>query len=115
MNNDVQLNIVRPAVLRQYYGLSVDSVKDNICIRPAFGFNNGRQAEGTDYRRIVVKPFCDDMSGMSKLLHNFLLANRNLLGLEELNLDLQFNSCTILLYHISPGIKKHHQWGITRT
>ena len=42
MNNDIQLNVNRRAVLRQYYGLSVPCGADGISHRPAFGYRNGR-------------------------------------------------------------------------
>ena len=105
MNNGVQLNINRRAVLRQYYGDSFGMDENGISLRAAFGFKNGRQSEGTDTRRIFVKPFCGNMRKIATLLNKMMLENASLLGVHKLNLKHSFNSCTVLLYHRIPGMK----------
>ena len=105
MNNPPQLNIKGRQVLRQFYGENLGSTSDRRILRPAYGFKKGRQAEGTDLRRIYVKPFCAKMSRMSHYIMNLIKANHDLLGISSLDLSNDFNSCSVLLYHNMNGIK----------
>ena len=105
MNNPPQFNIKGRQVLRQFYGENLGFTNDRRILRPAYGFKKGRQAEGTDIRRIYVKPFCYNMSRMSHYIMNLIKANHDLLGLSSLDLSYDFNSCSVLLYHKMNGIK----------
>ena len=111
MNNPIQLNANRRAVLRQVYGLTLGNLGDGCALRPAFGYKNGRQAEGTDVRRIFVKPFCAEMCEMANYIHVLLMKNKELLGINMLDLSNSFNSCAILLYHRIPGVKEVSSMG----
>ena len=91
--------------------MSVPGETYGISYRPAFGYKNGRQAEGTDQRNIYVKPFCNKMTKMAQFIHKLLLQNSNLLRLNNLNLCEKFNSCAILLYHKMQGIKEASSMG----
>ena len=111
MNNKEQLNIKRPAVLRQYYGTEVGDDQLSIARRPAFGYLNKRQLEGTDRFNLIVKPFSEEMKTMAMYITNLLIENKNLLCLDGIDLSQCFNSCTILLYHRIPGTKESSSMG----
>ena len=54
MNNPIMLNITRPAVLRQYYGLDMGSPRNQIIKRATYGF---KSHVGTDPSKFITKPF----------------------------------------------------------
>ena len=109
--NDAMLNIKRPGVLRQYYGMDIEKIDDNITKRVAYRSQTSFTSEGSDPLKLVVKPFPDDMIFMSEFFSNFLIANQKQLNLEDVDLSNKFNSCTLLIYHSLDGIKKQSSMG----
>ena len=80
-SNNWQLNISRPGVLRQIYGLDICLLDTNKVQRYAHGLGKMTTSEGTDPSRVTIKPFCDKLQLMSVILHSALLQNKNILNL----------------------------------
>ena len=74
--NPWQLNIHRPGVLRQVYGLNICVTDKNIVERYAYGLGAKTTSEGTDPSRVTVKPFCEELELMSSIFHKVLMSNR---------------------------------------
>ena len=67
--NPWQLNIHRPGVLRQVYGLDIRCCENNIVQRYAYGLGANTTSEGTDPCRVTVKPFCEELKLMSLIFN----------------------------------------------
>ena len=98
-SNKPQLNIVRPAVLRQNYGMNLKSNNNNTTTRYAYGLSINTTFEGTDPLRIQVKPFSYEMDILRDQIMGIISVNRSNFNLEDVNLEERFNSCMILLYY----------------
>ena len=103
MNNDIMLNISRPAVLRQYYGNNVGYVKNNIVSRTTYGY---KSSVGTDPAKYITKPFDTDMHIMSKYVMSIIRKLYTEASTKVLDLTHEFNSCTVLTYFGDKTIKK---------
>ena len=112
MNNGLKLNITRPAVLRQYYGESKIDANDLLSIRVAYGYRIGQLPVSIDPNKYTVKPFPRLMTTMSTYFHSLLVHNQLQYGLETVDLNDQFNSCTVLLYHSIKGTKDVSSMGM---
>ena len=112
MNNGLKLNITRPAVLRQYYGVSNHSNDELHCNTVAYGYKHGKLPVSIDPSRYTVKPFSLSMTEMSIYFHSILVMNKNTYGLQTVDLSNGFNSCTILLYHSIKGTKDVSSMGM---
>ena len=110
-SNNWVLNISRPGVLRQIYGLDIRLVDGNLVERYAYGLGTKTLSEGTDPCRVSIKPFCDKLGLMSVILHSILLRNKRLLNLQNVNLINKFNSCVILQYFTMSGLKQQCAMG----
>ena len=60
LNNDICLNIFRPAVLRQYFGKEVDNI-DGKLKRCTYGSGTGSSSVGMDPHKFVTRSFKKDM------------------------------------------------------
>ena len=109
-SNNWQLNIVRPSVLRQIYGVDICLMDGNKVQRYAYGLGKTTTSEGTDPSRVAIKPFCDNLQLMSVILHNVLVENKVYLNLLQVNTNEKFNSCVILQYFTITDLK--HQCGM---
>ena len=109
--NDVMLNVKRPGVLRQYYGLDIKNIDNKTIERVAYRAQTSFRSEGSDPYNLKIKPFSADMVVVSEYMHKFLVVNQNALQLESVNLDNKFNSCTILLYHSLHPLKLESSMG----
>ena len=109
--NDIMLNVVRPGVLRQYYGLNIGIEKNNIIERIAYRSQVSIKSEGSDPYKLIIKPFNSDLCAMASYLTNFLRHNQMKLDLQLADLSKEFNSCTMLLYHSLNGIKNESSMG----
>ena len=107
------LNILRPAVLRQYYGLNVrDTFKSNDGVeRYAYGSGTGTSTVGIDPNNFVTREMNEDMKLMCVELKELLTKNKSYFKLDDANLDLPFNHCTVLLYYAGDSLKKHARMG----
>jgi len=59
--NNAMLNIKRPGVLRQYYGMDIEKIDDTVIKRVAYRSQTSFTSEGSDPLKLVVKPFPNDM------------------------------------------------------
>ena len=109
--NPAMLNVKRPGVLRQYYGQDIKLLDDNMVRRVAYRSQLSFKSEGSDPFKLIIKPFSTEMNNMATYFHSFLIRNRIQLELEDVNLNSQFNSCTVLLYHTLLDIKEESKMG----
>ena len=109
--NNTMLNVKRPAVLRQYYGMNIGVESDHIIRRVAYRSMLTTSSEGSDPMKLTIKPFSPEIEEMSKIIYNFLKENINGLQLNSADLSYPFNSCTVLLYHTLLDVKKESSMG----
>ena len=111
MNNPIMLNTIRPAVMRQYYGLSRGKDTNGCIKRATYGYCNGLNSLGTDPAKYITKPFDSDMIGMSLYLQAYLKLNVDAFNFNDLDLSRIFNSCTVLIYNCGDDLKKDANMG----
>ena len=110
LNNDIDLNILRPAVLRQYYGMDIEEEVDKVK-RYTYGSGSGTSSVGMDPHNFVTRPWNAWMLAMSKDIQSILNDNRNLFKLDNCDMDHKFNHCTILIYYAGDGLKERSSLG----
>ena len=71
-NKKAKLNVTRAGVLRQYYGLDLGLVDKNRMKRVAYRSHSATSSEGSDPKKLVIKPFSCELSEMAKFYINFL-------------------------------------------
>ena len=108
---NMNLNVKRPGVLRQYYGLDIEKIDKDTVRRVSYRSQTSFQSEGSDPHKLVIKPFLDDMVEMAEYFNTFLNKNKYELNLENVDLSNNFNTCTLLLYHTLADIKKESSMG----
>ena len=102
-----ELNIFRPSVLRQYFGLNY-ATQANVIERYSYGTGAGVNSVGIDSTNFMTRIFTDEMKELSTELYDMLVMNKDYLGLNTVDLSIPFNHCTVLLYYACDGIKKIH-------
>ena len=114
LNNPPMLNILRPAVLRQYYGLNVEEkeLPKYGIPRYTYGSGTGTSTVGRDPNNFVTREMSEDMKTMSFELKQFLIKNKSYFKLDDANLDYPFNHCTVLMYYASKSLKSHAKLGM---
>ena len=70
--NKAMLNVKRPGVLRQYYGLDLECKTESIVKRVAYRSQFNIRSEGTDPYKLIVKPFPQEMVLMSRYFWKFM-------------------------------------------
>ena len=113
LNNPCCLNIVRPAVLRQYYGKVINSPGISIrqSLRYTYGSGSGTSSVGMDPKNYVTRPLSHEMESMIDEIYNLLKNNQSALNLSEVNMEEKFNHCTILLYYSGEDLKEKSSLG----
>ena len=109
--NKAMLNVKRPGVLRQYFGRDLGKIDGTIVKRVAYRSQLSFKSEGSDPKKLIIKPFSDDMGIMADFFHNFLMVNKQEFGLNSVDLNNKFNSCSVLIYHELPHYKKQSSMG----
>ena len=104
LNNDVDLNILRPAVLRQYFGIEIQECMDK-GKRYSYGSGSGSSSVGMDPLNFVTRPWNGLMYAMSHEIESFLDSNKSLFKLDSC-IDIRFNHCTVLIYYAGSGLKE---------
>ena len=108
-SNPPMLNLVRPAVVRQYFGLQLP--QSNIrCTYPLMT-SLGNVRNGTDTHNFVTRPMGPTMTAISNRLHQVLLKNREELNLQTVDLEDPFNHCTILTYYANEEKERKSSMG----
>ena len=110
LNNDVALNILRPAVLRQYFGTDIEVVGDKVK-RHTYGSGSGSSSVGMDPLNFVTRPWNTHILAMSNEIQSILNENIELFNLDMCNMDIRFNHCTILIYYSGLGLKNKSSLG----
>ena len=112
LNNSVDLNILRPAVLRQYFGKEYPSSSTTYqhSTRYTYGSGSGTSSVGIDPLNFVTRKMTPHMKCMAKDLHKLISQNREVMNLTSVNLSLEFNHCTVLIYYAGEHLKKVITW-----
>ena len=110
LNNDICLNILRPAVLRQYYGKDVGNI-DGKLKRCTYGSGTGSSSVGMDPNNFVTRGFNEDLIAMTDDIHDLLCNNKRKFNMVGVDLSQKFNHCTILIYYAGEGLKKYSSLG----
>ena len=108
-SNPPMLNLVRPAVVRKYYGWQ--QKESNIrCTYPLMT-SLGNVSVGTDPHNFVTCEIYPHMKSISKKLHEMLLTNREHLNLNSVDLSEPFNHCTVLIHYTDKDIGRKSHMG----
>ena len=110
LNNDICLNIFRPAVLRQYFGKEVANI-DGKLKRCTYGSGTGSSSVGMDPNNFVTRAFNKDLISISNDIHDMLCNNKKLFNMVGVDLSQKFNHCTILIYYAGEDLKKYTSLG----
>ena len=110
LNNNVALNILRPAVLRQYFGTDIEDQGDKVK-RYTYGSGSGSSSVGMDPLNFVTRPWNTYILSMSNEIQCILNENKQFFNLDGCNMDLRFNHCTILIYYSGTGLKEKSSMG----
>ena len=110
LNNSECLNILRPAVLRQYFGKEISRTTKNV-ERYTYGSGSGTSSVGMDPRNFVTRSLSGEMIYMIEDLHKNLTDNLTLFNLDGVDLTTKFNHCTVLIYYAGEGLKKSTSLG----
>ena len=109
MGNPIEINVNRAAVLRQYFGMSdkdtIGTNSTNKVNRATYAVGSGSVSVGTDPHNYYTRDMNIDMQIMGEKLMGILRSNISMLNLEDVNLFLNFNHCTVLLYYADGSIK----------
>ena len=76
--NIAMLNVQRPGVLRQYYGMDIDNINDQLVTRVAYRSNTSFTSEGSNPLKLIIKPFTTELMLMSNHFYNFLNNNKKI-------------------------------------
>ena len=74
--NKAMLNVKRPGVLRQYYGLDVKQIDCTTIQRVAYRSHTSIRSEGSDPLKLIIKPFPNEMAEMAQFFNKFLIVNK---------------------------------------
>ena len=91
-----ELNVFRPSVLRQYFGLT-HSLTENCVQRYSYGTGGGINSVGIDNSNFMTRELSPQMVELSHQLHDMLRGNQHVLGLGTVDLSTPFNHCTLLM------------------
>lgn len=108
LNNPISLNIIRPAVFRQYFGNNIDdnATLENEVKRYIYGSGSGASSVGMDTCNFVTnKRMTNSMQMLSSEIHNFLRNNKSQFSLETTDISQPFNHCSVVLYYAGSGLK----------
>ena len=106
----MDLNITRPAVLRQYYGMET-SICEGKAARYTYGSGTGTISVGMDPDNFVTRSMNTEMLEMSSHIYKMLCENKKLFNLENVNMKHPFNHCTVLIYYAGEGLKERSKLG----
>ena len=106
MGNDIMINIFRPGVLKQYYGLDKSMLCSDIVSCCTYGFRSERNNVCMEPNKFVTKLFDSNMRHISHYLKVLSCQTQKTLELDNVNLIHDFDSCTILSYFSHKDIKK---------
>ena len=114
LNNQRCLNILRPAVLRQYYGANVDVINESnhFIKRYTYGYGSGTSSVGIDPYNFVTRKMTKEMEYIGTELHEILLKNHKFLNLESADLSQKFNHCTVIMYYAGANLKQISSLGM---
>ena len=93
-NNDIDLNVLRPAVLRQYFGKQTRKVNGK-AKRYTYGSGSGTFSVGMDPHNFVTRVLNSKMIAMIDDIHDMLHNNRELFNMTGVDIEHKFNRCTI--------------------
>ena len=92
------LNILRPSILRQYYGVNKSLSCSDIISGYTCGYESIRNNVGIDPKKFMTKLFDNNMYNVALYLKMLIFIKATLLELYNLNLTNDHDSCTVLRY-----------------
>ena len=95
LNNDIDLTILRPAVLRQYFGKEVEKINGRFK-RCTYGSGTGSSV-GMEPHNFVTRSLSNEMIAMMEDTHEMLCNNRKKFNMIGVDLNQKINHCTILI------------------
>ena len=115
MNVQTLLNINRPAVLRQYFGVNVDDLSNvlpGMEYRYTYGNGTGLSSVGMDTSNFITRPFTPSLHIITRELHSLINSNVKFFNLESVNTSLKFNHCLILIHYAGSELKTESTLGM---
>ena len=113
MNNQRCLNILKPAVIRQYYGANVDVIRriSEFIRRYTYGYGSVTSSVGMEPYNFITRKITNEMEYIATELHEFLLHNKKFLNLESAGLSQKFNHCIVIMYYAGDNLKQNSSLG----
>ena len=114
LNNQRCLNILRPAVIRQYYGSNVDVIQESseLIRRYTYGYGSDTPSVGIDPYNFVTRKMTYEMEYIATELYEILLHNKKFLKYESVDLSQIFNHCTVIMYYAGADLKQISSLGM---
>ena len=102
------MNILRPAVLRQYFGKNVPSNEplDNEEKRQTYGSGSGTSSVGMDKYNFVTRRMTPGMEKLSLELRTFVICNKKYFNLENVDMSQKCNHCSVIQYYVGLELKR---------
>ena len=110
LNNEIDLNVLRPAVLRQYFGKEIRNVNGK-AKRYTYGSGSGTSSVGMDPHNFVTRALNSKMIAMIDDINDMLHSNNEVFKMTGVDIDQKFNHCTILIYYAGEGLKEYTKLG----
>ena len=115
MNVHTLLNINRPAVLRQYFGVKFDELSNVVPgmeYRYTYEYGTGLSSVGMDPSNFVTRLFSPSLHIIVRELHMLINSNLQFFNLEPVNTSLKFIHCSILIYYAGSDLKTESTLGM---
>ena len=75
MGNPIMLNVTKPAVLQQYYGVDIEDKDQHVVLKATFGFLKGLNKAGIGPHRYTLKSFDNNLHAISTCVMKILQIN----------------------------------------
>ena len=123
LGNKPKLNILRPGVLRQYFGINhVENSHYSVEVyRYSYGMGMGSACRsiGTEKTQLKTRPFNDDLYTISNYVHDFVFNDESVLHMLNSQrrhntpiVDDKFNHLSILFYYGIEELKHNSRLGV---
>ena len=115
INMHTLLNIDRPAVLRQHFGMKVyklSNVLPGIEYGYTYGSGTGISSVGMDRSKFFTRPFTPSLNIIARELHLLINSDVQFFDAESVNTNIKFNHCSILIYYAGSELKTESTLGM---
>ena len=114
----LSLNVKARRVLQQHFGMNnvySDSIlpahmhgSDAMSVRTTYSYPSKKSGISIDPFRVYTKPYCNDITRMSYILHRILNLHKTELNLLKVDISCPYNHLSILMYIRTHQKKKSH-------